>query len=69
MKTTESYMELTILMPCLNEEKTIEGCIRAAQQFIDKNTLDLETPFKMRRISPFRGYFAFSPRVFHKRSI
>ena len=35
-------MELTILMPCLNEEKTIEGCIKAAQQFIDKNKLVAE---------------------------
>ncbi|WP_180270639.1 glycosyltransferase family 2 protein [Sporanaerobium hydrogeniformans] len=35
-------MELTILMPCLNEEKTIESCIKAAQQFIDKNKLVAE---------------------------
>lgn len=35
-------MELTILMPCLNEEKTIESCIKAAKQFIDKNKLVAE---------------------------
>ena len=27
-------IELTILMPCLNEEKTIGGCIEEAQQYI-----------------------------------
>ena len=32
-------IEFTILMPCLNEEKTIEGCIAEAQQFIAKHSL------------------------------
>lgn len=35
-------MELTILMPCLNEENTIVGCIKSAQQFIEKNKISAE---------------------------
>lgn len=35
-------MELTILMPCLNEENTIASCIRLAKQFIEKNNLSAE---------------------------
>lgn len=35
-------MELTILMPCLNEEETIAICIKKAQQFITKNKIDGE---------------------------
>lgn len=35
-------MELTILMPCLNEEKTIGKCIKKAQSFIEKNNIDGE---------------------------
>lgn len=35
-------MELTILMPCLNEEKTIAECIRQANSFIQKNQIDGE---------------------------
>lgn len=34
--------ELTILMPCLNEEKTIGICIEKAIKFIEKNQLDAE---------------------------
>lgn len=34
--------ELTILMPCLNEEKTIGGCIAAANKFISENNIDAE---------------------------
>ena len=30
-------VELTILMPCLNEEKTIEICIKKAKEFLKKN--------------------------------
>lgn len=29
-------IELTILMPCLNEEKTIGICIQKAKQFLEK---------------------------------
>lgn len=32
-------MELTILMPCLNEEKTIGACIRDAQKFLRENRI------------------------------
>lgn len=35
-------MELTILMPCLNEEKTIGECIEKAKKFIDKNSIEAE---------------------------
>ncbi len=34
--------ELTILMPCLNEEKTIGECIDDAMSFITRNSLDAE---------------------------
>ena len=32
-------MELTILMPCLNEAETLETCIRKAQLFLAENTI------------------------------
>ena len=32
-------IELTILMPCLNEEVTLERCIKKAKKFIDKNKI------------------------------
>lgn len=35
-------MELTILMPCLNEENTIAACIKQAKQFIKRNNLSAE---------------------------
>ena len=35
-------MELTILMPCLNEEETIAVCIRKARQFLEENHVDGE---------------------------
>ena len=35
-------MELTILMPCLNEEKTIELCICKALAFLKKYHIDGE---------------------------
>lgn len=35
-------MELTILMPCLNEEKTIEKCIRKAKHFLERNHINGE---------------------------
>lgn len=35
-------MELTILMPCLNEEKTIQPCIEQAQRFLLENGYDGE---------------------------
>lgn len=35
-------MELTILMPCLNEVATIGSCIKEAQQFISRNKLNAE---------------------------
>lgn len=35
-------MELTILMPCLNEEKTLRTCIEKAQTFLNTNNVDGE---------------------------
>lgn len=35
-------MELTILMPCLNEEKTIEICIQKAKKFLEANHINGE---------------------------
>lgn len=35
-------MELTILMPCLNEEKTVKKCIDKAFKFIYENNIDGE---------------------------
>ena len=35
-------MELTILIPCLNEEKTIGICIKKAKKFIEANKIDGE---------------------------
>jgi len=35
-------MEVTILMPCLNEEETIKNCILKAMHSIDKHGLDAE---------------------------
>lgn len=35
-------IELTILMPCLNEEKTIAECINEAKRFIKENNINAE---------------------------
>ncbi len=35
-------MELTILMPCLNEEETLTACIQKAKTFLEKNKIDGE---------------------------
>ncbi len=35
-------MELTILMPCLNEALTVESCIRKARAYLDKHELNGE---------------------------
>lgn len=32
-------VELTILMPCLNEARTLEACIKSARAFLDRNAL------------------------------
>ena len=34
-------VELTVLMPCLNEARTVQACVRAARQFLDDRALDL----------------------------
>lgn len=35
-------MEFTILMPCLNEEKTIAFCINEAKEYIEKSNIEAE---------------------------
>ena len=35
----EKSIELTILMPCLNEAETLETCIKKAQSFLDDNNV------------------------------
>ena len=35
-------VELTILMPCLNEERTIEACIKKANKFLEKSKINGE---------------------------
>ncbi len=34
---TQTVLELTVLMPCLNECTTLDSCIRAAQRFLDES--------------------------------
>jgi len=38
----QEELELTILMPCLNEEKTLEYCIKEAKQFINRTNISAE---------------------------
>lgn len=40
-------MELTILVPCLNEEKTIAYCIEEASSFLLKSGISGESVGKM----------------------
>jgi glycosyltransferase involved in cell wall biosynthesis len=35
-------LELTILMPCLNEAKTLEECLRKARDFLERNSVSGE---------------------------
>lgn len=37
-----SSIELTILMPCLNEEETIDICIKKAKKYLDDNNIEGE---------------------------
>ena len=37
--TKEYSLELTILMPCLNERETLETCIRKSQEFLKQNRI------------------------------
>ncbi|GAM77585.1 dolichol-p-glucose synthetase [Vibrio ishigakensis] len=39
---SNASLELTILMPCLNEEETLETCIRKAQNFLKKENISGE---------------------------
>jgi hypothetical protein len=40
--SVEHGLELTILMPCLNEAETIQACIRKARKFLVENDVDGE---------------------------
>ena len=42
IQKTNFELELTILMPCLNEEKTVLNCIKQAKEFINRNNLKAE---------------------------
>lgn len=42
MSTTTETVELTILMPCLNEAETIEACIRKATGYLERSGVDGE---------------------------
>lgn len=42
MKSTEIPIEVTIVMPCLNEADTLANCIRVAQKALDDNNLNGE---------------------------
>ena len=35
-------LELTVLMPCLNEAETVQTCVRKARQFIDRSAIAAE---------------------------
>ena len=35
-------MELSIVMTCLNEEKTISSCIQKSKSFLDENNIEGE---------------------------
>ncbi len=41
-KQSFNPMELSIVMPCLNEAETIEICIQKANNFLDTNNIDGE---------------------------
>lgn len=41
-KPTSKIPELTILMPCLNEEETLEACIDEAKEFISQSKVNAE---------------------------
>jgi glycosyltransferase involved in cell wall biosynthesis len=38
-QASNSPLELTILMPCLNEEETLGSCIQKAQRFLEENEI------------------------------
>ena len=42
MRNKMKDIELTILMPCLNEEETLEVCIKKAKKFLKKNKVSGE---------------------------
>ena len=42
-------IELTILMPCLNEETTLPTCIKKAQEFIKKENLNVTALYGLGR--------------------
>lgn len=42
MEENTQDIELTILMPCLNEEETIEICIKKAQKYLQRNNISGE---------------------------
>lgn len=41
-KSTEKQIELSIVLPCLNEERTIGVCVGKARAFIQRNNISGE---------------------------
>jgi len=39
---TESKFELTVLMPCLNEARTVATCVKAARAYMDESGIQGE---------------------------
>ena len=57
--------ELTILIPALNEEKTIGICIEKAQKFIKENNLNKKWPtFNLKSRLFFLVYVEFLFKIF-----
>src|SRR4051794_24869589 len=42
MSTDQSRVELSIIMPCLNEAETLETCIRKAKTFLEQHHIQGE---------------------------
>ena len=42
VEINEASVELTILMPCLNEAETLEVCIRKAQKYLEDSGISGE---------------------------
>ena len=62
-KTNE--LELTILMPCLNEAETLETCIKKAKASIEKNNIK-KVIFHMRKEKPCLKLFVMWILLFLK---
>ena len=48
-------MELTILMPCLNESRTLKICIDKAQKFLSDNNIEVWVGAGVTQISKLKS--------------